>query len=274
MKKKSQVGLMLLKEMFPRINELKDHVDFFQVPAEEYYSRHGIEDLDTLQNISKIKPLHIHSIDLSIGSEDGISENYLNVLNTIHKNVKVVTYSDHIGFSRAGGLWTGMPILNTILTNESIDVIVGNINKVLKVIKGSSFLIENNSHCIKWPGSKIAENKFSNSICRKTESKIILDIPNMLADARNFGFDPKKYIKGLDVDSVSMIHIAGGDWLDGYKENKITRGHFKKVEEEVWDLLQYVFLHHVPRYVTLERSRNINIEEIIDELKKLRTICH
>jgi uncharacterized protein (UPF0276 family) len=263
---------MVLRQMFPEVSRLAGYVDFFQVPGEEYFGPATIQDVPSIEYLSKIKPLHIHSIDLSIGSHHGPDKEILQRIAEVTNNMEIVTFSDHLGFSQTDKHWTGMSILNPPLTFESADQMVQNIKKIKEVIGNKPFYIENNSHCIEWPNSTMTEAAYTNYVVKKSGAGILLDIPNMLADARNFDFDPYAFIDSLDKSKVKMLHIAGGDWLDGYKRKEITRGHHMKVEDETWELLKYTLKKCAPDYIILERARNINYDEIISDLTALREI--
>lgn len=271
---KPKVGLMLIRPMHSEIERLKEIVDFFQVPGEDFFGPQAVCDYDKLSIISKTKPLHIHSIDLSLGSADGVNKRILNDISYVANNIPIVTFSDHIGFSKVGEYWTGMPILNLPLNTESINLMSKNILEIRKVIGNKSFYIENNSHCIEWPNSKMKESEFVNSVVVKSDAKILLDIPNMLADSRNYNFDPFGFIDGLISKKVEMVHLAGGDWLDGYSKGKITRGHNKLVEDDTWRLFNYVLKKCDVKYVVLERSRDINYEEIALDISKIRLLLN
>lgn len=269
---KPQIGLMVLRQMFSEVKKLSGFVDFFQVPGEEYFGPQTIQDIPSLVSLSKIKPLHIHSIDLSIGSIDGPDFEILEKIDLVSKTIEIVSFSDHIGFSKAGGYWTGMPILNPPLTIESADQMVKNIKTIKKVLGNTPFFIENNSHCIDWPNSNVTEAEYVNYVTRESGAKILLDIPNMLTDSRNYDFDPFQFIDSLNQDSVKMIHVAGGDWLDGYRVGEITRGHHRTVEKDTWNLLSHTLKHCTPDFIILERSRNINYDEIVSDLSVLRNM--
>jgi len=270
--KKPQIGLMILRQMFPEVNRLGKHVDFFQVPGEEYFGPATIQDIPSLVFLSKIRPIHIHSIDLSIGSVGGPDKEILDRIYEMSKTIDVVSFSDHIGFSQSDKYWTGMPILNPPLTFESADQMIKNIKAIVGVICSKPFFIENNSHCIDWPNSKLTEAEYTNYVSEKSGAGILLDIPNMLADSRNYNFDPYKFIDSLDQNRVKMLHIAGGDWLDGYKRREITRGHYKKVEKDTWNLLKHTLKNYSPDYIILERARNIDYDEIVSDLTALKEI--
>lgn len=270
-KPEPKVGLMLLKEMIPDLEELEKFIDFVQVPTEEYIGPQTLEDIETLKQLSSKFELHLHSIDLSIGSADGVVDTTINKLYQTMNTVQIKTLSDHLGFSRVADVRTGTPILNLPLTDESIEVVVKNIKRIQSGLD-CPFYVENNSYCMTWPNSAYSDAEFLDKVATRADCGLLLDIPNMLADARNFDFDPYAFIYQLPKERIKMIHIAGGDWLDGLKEGKMTGGHNKMVETDTWKLLEYTLKFTDVEYIVLERSRNIVLKEITDDLSKLREI--
>jgi len=273
-KKKPKLGLMVLKQMSTELEHLASLVDFFQVPGEEYFGPQTIQDIPSLVRLSKLRPIHIHSIDLSIGSFDGPERDILKSIESVLQKINPVSFSDHIGFSKVNHYWTGMPILNSPLTYESANKTVENIEIIRQTIGDRAFFIENNSRCIDWKKSDLSEAEYINYISEKSGADILLDLPNMLADAKNYNFNPYEFINSLNKEKIKMIHIAGGDWLDGYRENKITRGHYKPVEQETWEVLRYVIDNLSPDFIVLERSRDIVYKEIESDLLMLKKLCH
>jgi uncharacterized protein (UPF0276 family) len=165
-----------------------------------------------------------------------------------------------------------MAILNPSLTKESADQMIDNIKEIKKTLNNKPFYIENNSHCIDWPNSKMSDAEFMNYVASESGSGLLLDIPNMIADAKNYNFDAKEFISSLDPKLVKMVHITGGDWLDGFREKRIARGHNRKVEKDTWELLEYTVKNLKPEYVVLERIRLVEYKEIEEDLRKLKEI--
>ncbi len=270
---KPQIGFMLLRQMVSKVDKLAPLVDFFQLPTDDYIGDQTVEDFELLGSLTKSYPIHLHSLDFSIGSADGVNLKSLESHKSVIREFEIETVSDHIGFSKARGLRTGTPILNPALNDENIQVLSQNVI-FLKNELGKPFFIENNSHCINWPESTYTDAEFISAVASKADCGLLLDLPNMLADARNYNFSPYNFIDGLPSERIQMIHVAGGDWMDGFAEKKITGGHNKMVEQDVWRLLEYVLAKGNVQYIILERSRNIFYSEILQDLKMIKSIIN
>ncbi len=64
----------------------------------------------------------------------------------------------------------------------------------------------------------------------------LLDLTNLLYDARNGGFDPHTYLEALELERVVEVHLAGGReafglWIDS---------HDRPIEDDSLALLAWV----------------------------------
>jgi uncharacterized protein len=50
---------------------------------------------------------------------------------------------------------------------------------------------------------------FLDEMCRRTGCYILLDVNNVYVSARNHGFDPMEYLRGIPSERVRQLHLAG-----------------------------------------------------------------
>ncbi|HWM86244.1 MAG TPA: DUF692 family protein [Kofleriaceae bacterium] len=94
------------------------------------------------------------------------------------------------------------------------------------------------------PGSDIEEADFLASIVEKSGTHLLLDLHNIYANSVNFdGYDCWRYLKTIPLDRVIQLHIAGGQWIDGWYHDL----HNHPVPDPVWEMLEFV----------LARARNV-----------------
>lgn len=259
---------MLLRSMSESVNELSPLVNFFQLTTDEFFGIEAMEDKRFLREFTDSFEVHIHSLDLSFCSADGPNRKSLLNLKMITENYRIKSISDHVGFNKINGINIGLPILPPILSEESLDITQQNITEIISTLN-LPFYIENNSICTKWITNEMSDVDFLHRLTSNTNCELLLDLANLMADAKNFNFNAKDYIKSLPLNKIAMLHIAGGDWLDGYNEKQITGGHNKPVQSQVWELLDYTLAISDPKYIVLERSRNIVFSEVINDLKSI-----
>jgi len=111
-------------------------------------------------------------------------------------------------------------------------------------------LHENAFYYATFPGSDIAEAEFMAEVVERAQTHLLLDLHNVYANSVDHeGFDTSRYLDTIPLDRVMEIHIAGGQWIDGWYHDL----HNDAVPEPVWEMLEDV-LHRAPNLqaVTLE----------------------
>ncbi|MEU1985013.1 DUF692 family multinuclear iron-containing protein [Nocardia sp. NPDC019395] len=100
------------------------------------------------------------------------------------------------------------------------------------------------------PGGTLSEVEFINSVIRACNCGLLLDLHNVYANSINFDFDPFALLAELPLDRVEQIHIAGGEFNNGFYFDS----HDASVPDVVWALLAEVLARIGPTATTLERD--------------------
>src|SRR5689334_20175399 len=84
----------------------RDKVDFLEITADHYFnaSREKMRELDLLAEHFTLIP---HGLNLSLGSAEGVDEEYLDAFARLVQRVNPPWWSEHIAFTRAGGVSIG-----------------------------------------------------------------------------------------------------------------------------------------------------------------------
>ncbi|MEO8700897.1 MAG: DUF692 family multinuclear iron-containing protein [Kofleriaceae bacterium] len=91
-----------------------------------------------------------------------------------------------------------------------------------------------------FPGSDIQEAEFLAELVEKAGTGLLLDLHNLHANSvNNEHMDRWAFLKTVPLDKVIEIHIAGGQWIDGWYHDL----HNNSVPEPVWEMLEYVLTH-------------------------------
>lgn len=91
-----------------------------------------------------------------------------------------------------------------------------------------------------FPGSDLEEADFLAELTEKAGTYLHLDLHNIYANSLNFaGYDRWRYLRTIPLDRVRQIHIAGGQWIDGWYHDL----HNHSTPEPVWEMLEYVLAH-------------------------------
>lgn len=101
-----------------------------------------------------------------------------------------------------------------------------------------------------FPGSDMEDAEFMAEVVERAQTGLLLDLHNLHANAIDHeGYDPWRFLRTIPLDRVIQIHIAGGQWIDGWYHDL----HNNAVPEPVWEMLEHVLRHASNlRSVTLE----------------------
>lgn len=182
-------------------------------------------------------PLPLHGIGLSICSADFFDEEYAEQLVRAGRRWSSPWVSEHLSFSR---LSTDHEINTAVAVaipydREMLDLLVPRIERLTRELD-RPFLLENSVNYLTYSDEDLSEAEFLNELCARAGCGLLLDLHNLHCNAVNHGFDPREYLKALDLDRVVEIHVAGGVSMQGFH----TDSHTGPVLEPVWDLLDAV----------------------------------
>jgi uncharacterized protein (UPF0276 family) len=260
------IGIGFRPELKSFIFLNRDKIDFIEIIADHYMDvpDSKLEELDFLKKHFTVIP---HAINLSLGSAEGIKEDYLEKLIRVVDFVQPPYWSEHISYTQAHGCDVGhlSPI---IFNNKFLDVLQKNISRV-KEKTTCPLILENITYHVDLPGREYNDAKFLNELCEKTDCGLLLDITNTFINSRNLGFDAFGFIDQLDIEKIVQLHFVGYE-NSGYQ---ISDTHAGKTQQEIFDLMEYLLQRHLPKGILLERDdRYERTDEITSDLLTAREI--
>lgn len=261
-------GLGLRSEHYETILVEKPPLDWFEILTENYLVPGG-KPLYYLDKIREHYPLVMHGVSLSIGSCDEIDFAYLEQVKVLAQRVQPKWISDHL-------CWTGVNGINTHdllplpYTEETIQHVAARIERVQEFL-GQRILIENVSSYLTYTHSEMTEWEFLAAIARRVDCYLLVDVNNIFVSSYNHQFDPLTYLRGLPVDKVAQIHLAGHTNHGDY----IIDTHDAPVIQPVWDLYaQALRIFGRPISAMIERDANIPaLSELLAEVAHARRIA-
>ncbi len=240
-------------------------VDFIEVISENFMIPGG-KPLDTLMKARRNYSLALHGVSLSIGSADGLRDDYLTQLRRLVDMMEPAVVSDHLCWTRIDG-FNSHDLLPLPYTEEALDAVCRNIDRAQEAL-GRRMLFENPSSYILFPGA-MTEWEFLGEMTRRTGCGLLLDVNNIHVSAVNHGFAAADYLAGIPMDAVGQIHLAGH--VQG--EHLLIDTHDQPVPEEVWALYRAAMARAGPVPTMIERDDNIpELEELCAELDVARAI--
>ena len=241
-------------------------VDFLEVTADHFLggSREKWRELDLLADHFTLVP---HGLNLSLGSAEGIDQDYLETLAKLVERINPPWWSEHIAFTRAGGVAIGH-LAPLPFTREAVATVQRNVEQVRRRID-VPLILENITYTVQWPEAEMSEGQFVREIGARTGCGLLLDVTNLYTNAMNHGEDPLEFLAQFPLDQVVQLHLAGGHEHEGV----LVDSHSQPAAEEVWDLLELVLQRAPVRGLILERDENLPpFAEVERELERAREL--
>ena len=222
-------GIGLRPRHFERFLGERPPVDWVEAISENFMAAGG-RPLAVLEKVRRDVPVALHGVSLSIGSVDPLSERYLADLESLVRRIQPALVTDHLCWGSHRGHYVH-DLLPLPYTEEALDHVARRVARVQDRL-GRQILLENPSSYVAFRDSTMAEWEFLAELARRADCGILLDVNNVYVSARNFGFDPLRYLDGIPADRVGQFHLAGHGDLGRY----LLDTHGEPVPDPVWAL--------------------------------------
>jgi hypothetical protein len=240
-------------------------VDFVEVISENFMVAGG-RPLTILDAVRERYPVAMHGVSMSIGSADGLRDDYLLRLKALADRVRPLWVSDHLCWTGVEG-FNSHDLLPLPYTEEALEIVCRNIRHAQNVME-RPLLLENPSSYLVFADDEMAEWEFIAEVCQQTGCFLLLDVNNIYVSGTNHGFDPMDYIAGVPADRVRQVHLAG----HSAGHDLLIDTHDQPVPDPVWDLYDVVARTLGPVATMIERDDNIPpLAELLAELEIARS---
>lgn len=150
-----------------------------------------------------------HGTGLSIASHDGMSADYLGLVDLLFDNVPLSWHSEHLSFTGLGGCDTGTMVVMPRM--EAAVALVAERVQQIQQRYGIPFLLENVANLLpEHPSQDYSPAEFLNEIARRSGCGLLLDVYNLECDVRNQHINLDAFFAELDFSHVREVHIANG----------------------------------------------------------------
>lgn len=266
----ADVGIGLKPQHYHTILETLPDIAWFEIHPENYMGQGGLPH-HYLTEIRKHYPLSFHSVGLSLGSADSVTENSLKLLKELINRYQPGLISEHLSWSQTDGTFLN-DLLPLPYTEENLTIICRNIDTVQSYLN-HNILIENPSTYIEFKNSEFSEVEFLTAIAKKTGCKILLDVNNVYVCAWNHNFDAKQYIDSIPSALVHEIHLAGHTLRETDSLSLRIDDHGSPVCDDVWQLYQRASKRFPNAPTLLEWDNNIpELSVLLNEAKQAKQI--
>lgn len=260
------VGLGFREQFRSDVFLHQDKIDFLEITADHYLDAKP-QKLEELKLLKEHFPLIPHSLDLSLGSVEGIDEIYLEKIAEIVEFTNPQWFSDHLCFTKSGGVKIGH-LAPVPYTNEAVKVFTRNIKQIKNKIK-TPFILENITYLVRFSSSEMSEAEFIRRILEETDCGLLLDVTNLYINSVNFGFDWRKFLDEIPLERVVQLHFVGSS----NRGKRLIDAHATRTEAEIWNVFEEVCRRCDVKGAILERDEKFPpFPEILEELDTARTL--
>lgn len=248
---------------------------FIEVHSENFFADGGIT-LAVLDAGREAYDVSLHGVGLGLGSAAGLDSWHLDRLARLVARVQPRWVSDHACFARVGSGLHAADLLPIPFTDASLDLLVRHVDEVQQRL-GRTMLVENISAYVGWAGDTLAEPEFFNELTRRSGCGLLLDVNNLVVNARNAGLDPDdaageamRWVDAIRPGSVAEIHLAGhcerGDGL-------VIDDHGSRVRDEVWRVYEYAMARLGPVPTLIEWDTAVPaLDVLLAEAQRARAL--
>jgi uncharacterized protein (UPF0276 family) len=256
----SGYGLGLRKEHYQDFLTTHVPVDFVEVISENFMVAGG-QPRHILRQVRERHPVALHGVSMSIGSSDGLRQDYLLRLKSLVDDIEPLFVSDHLCWTRIDG-FNSHDLLPVPYTDEALDIVCNNIDLAQNTL-GRTMLFENPSSYLAFDGASMTEWEFLAAMTRRTGCELLLDVNNVYVSASNHGFDAAAFLEGIPAERVRQVHLAG----HSQGRELLIDTHDSPVTDGVWALYAKAMSLLGPVATMIERDADIPpLPELLREL--------
>ena len=258
-------GLGLRRALLGPLQEAPEGaIDFYELAPENWIGVGG-KFGKRLRALTERVPLTCHGLSLSLGGTAPLDETFLARVRRFLDEHDVKLYSEHLSYcSDDAHLYDLMPIP---FTEGAVRHVASRIRQTQDIV-GRRIAVENVSYYTA-VGAEMSDLEFVNAVLSEADCELLLDVNNIHVNSINHRYDAGAFLRGLPLDRVACIHIAGH--YDEAPDLKVDT-HGAPVIDPVWSLLgDACALIGRPVPTLLERDFNFPpLAELLAELDRIR----
>jgi uncharacterized protein len=255
------VGIGLRSPHHAAILESRPALGFLEVHSENFFFAGG-PALAWLERFAAAWPVSFHGVGLGLGSSDPLDERHLAKLEMLVRRFEPALVSEHLCWAMARGRHAN-DLLPLPHSEEALAHVAARIDAVQQRL-GRRILVENVSSYLEMEGAAMSEWEFLAEVARRSGCGVLLDVNNVWVSSRNHGFDPRRFVDGIDPATVGEIHLAGHEREGGL----LVDTHSRRVCDEVWALYEHAIERLGARPTLIEWDADIPaLEVLVDEAR-------
>jgi uncharacterized protein (UPF0276 family) len=257
-------GLGYRRELHDGIVDNAPHIDWVEIITEHYLAG-SASSRARLGELRELFPLVPHGIEMSIGTPGEVDATYLDGLARLVEAIDAPYFSDHLCFTRAGGVSLGA--LTPLPRSTALARELGEKARRVQNAVGVPFILENITYHVDLK-TEISEAEFIAEFCEHCDCGLLLDVTNLYTNSVNHHFDARRFLDLIPTERVVQVHLAGGV----EEPTALIDSHSAAVPEPVWELFDEL-LRRVPvKAALIERDQDFpeDFGELLAEVGRTR----
>jgi uncharacterized protein (UPF0276 family) len=223
-----------------------------------------------LRTLGDACPVVVHGVAMGLASSIPVERERLDRMARVVGEARPSAWSEHLAFVRAGGVEVGH-LAAPPRTAATVEGAIANIERASRAV-GSRPALENVATLIDPPASALDECEWTRAIVGSAGVPMLLDLHNLYANAINFRRDPLRMLLAMPLESVAMVHLSGGRWVEHQGGRRLLDDHVHDPPDPVYELLE-ALAARAPRALTVivERDgRYPAMDELVAQVGRAR----
>lgn len=219
----------------------------------------------------------IHGVGFPVGGSISPDPRSFRALRETAAKLRPGFVSEHLSFNRVR---LGQTVADTgfllppLQSAEGVNQSVANILLFKREIN-LPFAFETPANYLQPRRDEMSDGAFFAEIATRADCGILLDLHNLWCNQVNGRQDLMDVVDSLPLERVWEVHIAGGDWLDGYwldGHSDLIPASLREVAAEVIPRLinlKALNFEIMPEYL---QAKNLSIDDILGELQFMQEL--
>ena len=262
----SGVGIGLRREHFDAVLRTNRRIDWLEIVAENFVGVGGRARY-ALDACVERWPIVPHGVALSLGGSDPLDDALVDGLARLCAAIDAPFFTEHACWSRLRGRPSHdllpLPFTELAASNRAAR------SRALSDRLAVPIALENITYYATMPTSRLDEGAFLARALDEGNAGLLLDVNNVVVNAKNRGRDPVEQLLMLPLDRVRQIHVAGHSTRDGL----VIDDHAGPVSDETMSLLATALSIVGPVPVLMEWDQRLpDLDVLLDEADRVRSI--
>lgn len=241
-------------------------VPWLEILADNYLAEGG-PSRDILRRIAAIRPVGFHTVGMDIGGTDPLDLGYLRRLRILVDEIRPAALSDHLAWVAIDGV--RLHDLMPLPRNEAVARHAADRLRALADLFGRTVDVEHVSAYGTPAETTMPEPEFVALVADLADVRVLVDLGNLVVNARNLGTAPDAWFSTLDADRVAGYHLGGHHELG----DALLDSHGAPLAEATLDLFGEAIHRWGPRPAIVEWDAEIpDLAALLEERRRAQGV--